>query len=882
MWPGAKNPPVTGWQDLATDDPARIPHLWTWEMWDAALLPEKASAQDRAARAERIAKIFATPTEKLTPAPFNPGILLGRDPATGEVLMAFDTDKKKGDHALVSREKLFAEEGLPRATYAQETTSGGFHDLYKFALREGLKIRNRTGAREWRSGVEVKGEGGYILGAGAVLIGFDKQTRPYVIGEYRVTQDAPIAELPEAYADDLATKIVTLSAVDEKGEVRVAPDVEADSPANQARVIAFLQKWAPPAIEGEGGRAVMLFQVAHPCADRGCSLRKSAELMLDYWNGEKAFPPFDDDYLVEQVLSLANSRQELVGSKTAEVVFGPNDAESEALTKKIDAQSEARKGAEAADGAKGEKVDGEADAPDPVALPAGLSPVAPFDPSFLPNSVSPFVLDIATRMQIPPDYVGIAVMIALGSVLGRHAALRMSNGWFEHANLWGAIVGRPGDKKSPAIEEALAMLSNLEAEAKKASEPARAAYERACKAHKIKTAAFEKQYQKALEKGEVAELKDAGPEPTPPQKRRYRIIDATYEALGEILVDNPNGVLAYRDELIALLKPLDREENATARGFYLSAWSGKQAYEFDRIGRGNVRIEAACLSVFGTTQPGKLSSYVQKATSDSGNDGMLQRFSLLVWPDERKGDGAFVSRDPDDGARADAEQAFLLADRFGAPDPFGDAASFFDDDGVTYLRFDAEAQAVFEGWYNALERRLRSDEWPSHLREHFSKYRGLVPKLAMIDHVTDGRTGDVGLVSVRKAIAFAAYLETHAVRAYGAGPQGEVEAAKTILAHIKNGGLKREGFTAREIYRARWKGLDKERANLALLWQIFLGKAFLGFLKRVLRDSWVVGVTEGRPWMRPGNSILSGGLRLFSVLFGIRREHGCARFMWRG
>ena len=70
--------------------------------------------------------------------------------------------------------------------------------------------------------------------------------------------------------------------------------------------------------------------------------------------------------------------------------------------------------------------------------------------------------------------------------------------------------------------------------------------------------------------------------------------------------------------------------------------------------------------------------------------------------------------------------------------------------------------------------------------------------------------------------------------------------------------------------------------DLTLLWQIFLGKAFLGFLKRVLRDSWVVGVTEGRPWMRPGNSILSGGLRLFSVLFGIRREHGCARFMWRG
>ena len=600
--------------------------------------------------------------------------------------------------------------------------------------------------------------------------------------------DVETAPASQALIDAVTRKAGGKSTFDEAtNEAKTADGVKIDDPSNIARAADWLVNHAPKGVGGAGKHDVAI-AVIQKVRDFGISRELTLTLVYNLWNKLHCDPQYDLDRLRKHVFTVDRSRQTDVGSGTAAAVFGEaEDVEA-----------------------------GAADAPDPVALPAGLSRVAPFDPSFLPGSVSPFVLDVATRMQIPPDYVGIAVMLALGSVLGRHAALRMSNGWFEHANLWGAIVGRPGDKKSPAIEEALSMLSKLEAEAKKASEPARAAYERACKAHKIKTAAFEKQYQRALEKGEAAELKDAGPEPTPPQKRRYRVIDATYEALGEILVDNPNGVLAHRDELIALLKPLDREENATARGFYLSAWSGKQAYEFDRIGRGNVRIEAACLSVFGTTQPGKLSSYVQKATSDLGNDGMLQRFSLLVWPDERKGDGAFVSRDPDDGARADAEQAFLLADKFGAPDPFGDAASFFDDDGVTCLRFDAEAQAVFEGWYNALERRLRSDEWPSHLREHFSKYRGLVPKLAMIDHVTDGRTGDVGLVSVRKAIAFAAYLETHAVRAYGAGPQGEVEAAKTILAHLKNGGLKREGFTAREIYRARWKGLDKERANLGL------------------------------------------------------------------
>jgi putative DNA primase/helicase len=56
-------------------------------------------------------------------------------------------------------------------------------------------------------------------------------------------------------------------------------------------------------------------------------------------------------------------------------------------------------------------------------------------------------------------------------------------------------------------------------------------------------------------------------------------------------------VLAFRDELVSLLKTLDREDNAAARGFFLSAWNGTSGYTFDRIIRGRVHIDAACLSL---------------------------------------------------------------------------------------------------------------------------------------------------------------------------------------------------------------------------------------------------------------------------------------------
>jgi len=59
---------------------------------------------------------------------------------------------------------------------------------------------------------------------------------------------------------------------------------------------------------------------------------------------------------------------------------------------------------------------------------------------------------------------------------------------------------------------------------------------------------------------------------------------------------------------------LDREEFAPARGgFFLSAWNGTLGYTFDRIVRGATHIEAACQSLLGSTQPGRISEYIRRA-----------------------------------------------------------------------------------------------------------------------------------------------------------------------------------------------------------------------------------------------------------------------------
>ena len=105
------------------------------------------------------------------------------------------------------------------------------------------------------------------------------------------------------------------------------------------------------------------------------------------------------------------------------------------------------------------------------------------------------------------------------------------------------------------------------------------------------------------------------------------------------------------------------------------------------------------------------------------------------------------------------------------------------------------------------------------LESHFAKYRKLVPSLALINHLADVGHGPVGGQAMARALGPATYLETHARRAYGAGPEAETAAAKAILSHVRKGDLT-DGFTARDIHRHGWSHLadrDQVQAGLNLL-----------------------------------------------------------------
>ncbi len=467
--------------------------------------------------------------------------------------------------------------------------------------------------------------------------------------------------------------------------------------------------------------------------------------------------------------------------------------------------------------------------PEPQPLPGELPPVDAFDPALLPDAMRAWVMDIAERVSCPPDYVGVPAMLALACAIGRKIAIRPQRkaNWTVIPNLWGLVIGRPGMMKSPAMSQATALLKRLAARAQDEYDRALADWKREQKLRDLQDEAGEKKARAMLGKdpsAKVDHLFDGGATDPEPALRRYTTANATPEALAELLRQNPQGLMLERDEIMGLLRDLDRDSKADHRAFLLEAWAGDGSFTVDRIGRGfNLHIPAMCLSVIGTTQPSRMQSYMSDALhGGAGDDGLVQRFSMAIWPDAT-GEWRNVDRWPDGDAKKAAWAVFDRLDKLKPSDVQAEQDTDHEGnpDGIPYLRLADDALALFVEWRTDLEARLRSGELHPAMESHLAKYRKLVPALALIGHLADNGTGPITEAAMLRALGWAVYLESHARRIYGGALAPEVDAARAILRRIKRGDLPRDGFGSRDVWRPGWAGLtDRDLVAAALAYLV--------------------------------------------------------------
>jgi len=222
--------------------------------------------------------------------------------ATGNGLIVLDVDTKNGKQGARTLAYLRDIEEIPE-TFEVNTPSGGTHLYFRTTERFG----NRVDLAEY-PGFDLRCEGGYVVGPGSTVDG-----KPYV----SVGDPSNWAPLPQSFAETFATR-------PERQAYTGVPLVDLDQSHHVDLAKDYLINRAQEAIEGAGGDAET-FEVAARCRDYGLSEGVVLDLMLDFWNEQKASPPWAPDELASKV---ANAFQYATGSwggQTAEAEFGALD-----------------------------------------------------------------------------------------------------------------------------------------------------------------------------------------------------------------------------------------------------------------------------------------------------------------------------------------------------------------------------------------------------------------------------------------------------------------------------------------------------------------------------------------------------------------------------
>lgn len=450
----------------------------------------------------------------------------------------------------------------------------------------------------------------------------------------------------------------------------------------------------------------------------------------------------------------------------------------------------------------------------PEPLQSVLPPVFAFSEKLLPVSFRPLVCDITERMQVPMDYPAVVIVLCLAGAVSRRATIQPKandTGWVVVPNLGGGIIAPPGFMKSPVIQAATRPLNQIQAEWRKEHETGLKDFAQAKEEYDLRLQVWKEQF-KTNTKHRRATPDRPDNAPAEPTLRRLIVNDATFEALHQTMNENPAGILVIRDELTGWWSQLDRAGREGERAFCLQAWNGDTGHTIDRIGRGTIHVEACCMSMLGGIQPGRLRSYLADALKDGpSNDGLIQRFQLLVWPDTEP-EWKYVDRAPDPTSEAMTARAFRnLVD--------------LDSEGSMQYRFAPDAQEMSIGWLTRLEARIRGEELHPALVSHLSKYRSLMRTLALLfqlaDSVAAGRPSLeagptkpdqcmlVSLEHAQQGVTWCDYLESHARRIYSCITTPQMRAAQMLAEKFRTRKAGADGyFSCREVYLKGWSGLD--------------------------------------------------------------------------
>lgn len=404
----------------------------------------------------------------------------------------------------------------------------------------------------------------------------------------------------------------------------------------------------------------------------------------------------------------------------------------------------------------------------PEAVGDLLDAVPLFPLEALPLPFRRLVEEVAAAMPCPPDFPATPLLVAAGAAIGDALELRLKDGWREGPNLYGAIVGDPGSKKTPAQELAVRALHRIQGK-----------YDRA---YAEELAEFERE--SAL--WDDAKKGERGAKPTPPGYHHVLTTDSTTEALAPMLLAS-KGILLVKDELAGWIRSMDAYRaggKGADRQHYLSMWS-RSPIKVDRKSRpAPIYVPRPVLAVVGGIQPDLLGDLADAAGRE---DGFVDRL-LFSYPDPV----------PDRWTDASVKQATEIAvlkifealhDLKPTEGPHGEHQPWT-------IRLSVGAAAMWSEWYAAHAAEMGAESFTKSLRGPWAKMPGQLARLALILHAVDAAAtneepdDELTETTLAAAADLVDYYKAHAKRAHRRihRAKGGRDLALVILAALRDGG----------------------------------------------------------------------------------------------
>lgn len=376
--------------------------------------------------------------------------------------------------------------------------------------------------------------------------------------------------------------------------------------------------------------------------------------------------------------------------------------------------------------------------------------VMDFPLEIFPKPIKSFIEEAAQSLQCPADFIAVSVLVCAGVAIGNSREVEVKEGWREGARLYCGIVAEPGSKKTPAMKKALSAIYKIQEQLEEQYQKEIFVFEEENSFHELEKKKWKKDKRKMYEGFKNVERTG---EIIKPKPKQIFTSDATWEALSKVLEDNENGVLFFKDELIAWVNSMDQyRSKGSDRQNWLSIWSGEPIIINRKEER--INIPRPFVNVIGGLQPDVLEQLIKSNI----NDGFIDRI-LFSFPDSSPSYWSEISLREEtmlNYQKVIYELYRLKGNGKGSP---------------VIIKFQKEAKKEFVNWYDNLQKEMHSAGFSEELKGTWAKMPGYFLRLALIIHLLrytckETKEKEVDEVSILVTCELTDYFKSHAKKVF--------------------------------------------------------------------------------------------------------------------